>query len=321
MFLQLWSGSRTRDYRAVQDRGRRKWACRPGMDSLDERCLLSAHVVVHWHQATRAPVDVGGAPAPVAFTISVPEPAPSGGVAKAASPPPSHNPGASSSATNGGTGSTSSSLASATGATVSSITELLPSLFATPLTTTAPPAASAPPTAQSAVIPFGPSSAPATAGSFGPSLLVSQEQVLQSAHLGQEDDLEDSEATGSAVDEEEQAERFIRIIEKTEATVPTKAPEQRPEPARAPKLVPILPDESLESALDILDYGSLTTSFEAGSYRPERAPKEVDSSPGLWAMLGAAALSARALPLAITVPKLSLRRRVERRQQSKLPDF
>jgi hypothetical protein len=320
MFLQLWSGSRTRDDRAVRDRRRRKWAYRPGMDSLDERCLLSAHAVVHWHQATRAPVDVGEAPAPVAFTISVPEPAPPGGVAKAASPPPSHNPGASSSTTNGGTGSTSSSLASATGATVSSITELLPSLFATPLATTAPPAASAPPTAQSAVIPFGPSSAPATSGSFGPSLLVSQEQVLQSAHLGQEDDLGDSEATGSTVDEEEQAERFIRIIEKTKATVPTKVPEQRPEPARAPELVPILPDESLESALDILDYGSPTTSFEAGSSRPERAPKEVDSSPGLWAMLGAAALSARALPQAITVPNPSLRR-VERRQQSRLPDF
>ena len=100
---------------------------------------------------------------------------------------------------------------------------------------------------------------------------MSQEQVLQSAHLGQEDDLGDSEATGSAVDEKKQAERFIKIIEKPKATAPTKAPEQRPEPAPAPKLVPILPDESLESVLDILDYGLLTTLFEAGSSRPESA--------------------------------------------------
>jgi hypothetical protein len=290
------------------------------MDWLDERCLLSVLVVTHINQAIPAPVDVGGAPARVAIIIPAPKPAASGGVAKAASPPPSHNAGATSSATIGGTASTSSSLASSTGPTFSEITEVSPSLFAAPLTTTAPPAASAPPAAQSAVNPFGPSFAQATARAFGQSLLVSREQVLQSAHLGQEDDLGDSEATGSTVDEEEQAERFIRIIEKTKATVPTKVPEQRPEPARAPELVPILPDESLESALDILDYGSPTTSFEAGSSRPERAPKEVDSSPGLWAMLGAAALSARALPQAITVPNPSLRR-VERRQQSRLPDF
>ena len=157
--------------------------------------------------------------------------------------------------------------------TASSITELLPSLFATPLTTTAPPAASAPPTAQSAVIPFGPSSAPATARSFGQSLLVSQEQVLRSAHLGQEDDLGDSEATGSAVDEKKQAERFIKIIEKSKATAPTKAPEQRAGTGTAQKLVPILPDENLESALDVLDYGSLTALFEAGSSRPESRPR------------------------------------------------
>jgi len=281
------------------------------MDSLDERCLLSAHVVVHLSQAI-------GAPALVAFTIAGPKPAPSGGAAQAASPPLSHNPSAGSSATNGATGSTNSLLANPTGATVSSITELTSNLFATPLTTTAPPAASAPPTPQSAVIPFGSSIARATAGSFGRSLLVGQEQVLQSAHLGQEDDLGDSEAFGSAVDETKQEERFIKIIEKPKATAPTKAPLQRPEPA--PRPAPIVPDESLESVLDILDYGLLTTLFEAGSSRPESAPDEPDSSPRLFAMLGAAALSTGGLALAALLPNLSLWRRVERRQQSKLPD-
>jgi hypothetical protein len=319
MFSQLWSGSRTRDCRAARDRGRRKWAYRPGMDWLDERCLLSVHVVTHLNQAIPAPVGVGRAPALVAITIPGPKPAPSGGVAKAASPPVPHNPSASSSATNGGTGSTSSSLASSTAPTALSITELVPSLFATPLTTTAPPAASAPPTVQSTVIPLGPSSAPATALSFGQLPLVSQEQVLRSAHLGQEDDLGDREATGSAINEKKQAERFIKIIEKPKATAPTKAPEQTPAPA--PKLVPILPDENLESVLDVLDYGLLTALFEAGPSRPDSAPKEPDSSPGLFAMLRAAALSTGALLLAIPVAKLSLWRRLERRQRSKLPDF
>jgi hypothetical protein len=289
------------------------------MDWLDERCLLSVLVVTHINQAIPAPVDVGGAPARVAIIIPSPKPAPSGGVAKAASPPPSHNPGASSSATIGGTASTSSSLASSTGPTFSEITEVSPSLFAAPLTTTAPPAASAPPAAQSAVNPFGPSFAQATARAFGQSLLVSREQVLQSAHLRQEDDLGDSEATGSAVVQWNQAERIIKIIEKPKATAPTKAPEQNP--ALAPKLVPIFADENLESELDVLDYGLLTAFFEAGRSRPDRAPKEPDSSPGLLAMLRAAALSTGALLLAIPVAKLSLWRRLERRQRSKLPDF
>ena len=319
MFPQLWSGSRTREYRAARGQGRRKWAYRPGMDSLDDRCLLSAHVVTHFDQAVRAAEGVGGGPALVAFTIPVPRPAPSGGVAKAASPPLSHNPGASSSATNGGAFSTSSSLATSTAPTALSITELVPSLFATPLTTTAPPAASAPPTAQSAVIPLGPSSAPATAQSVGQLLLVSQEQVLRSAHLGQEGDLGNSEATGSAIDEKKQAERFIKIIEKPKATAPTKAPEQTPAPA--PKLVPILPDENLESVLDVLDYGLLTALFEAGPSRPDSATKEPDTSPGLFAMLSAAAFPTGTLLLAIPVAKLSLWRRLKRRQRSKLPDF
>src|SRR6516225_7985400 len=51
MFLQLWSGSRTRERRAPRDRRRRKPACRPRMESLDERCLLAADVVLQWNQA------------------------------------------------------------------------------------------------------------------------------------------------------------------------------------------------------------------------------------------------------------------------------
>jgi hypothetical protein len=319
MFSQLWSGSRTRDCRAAGDPGRRKRAYRPGMDWLDERCLLSVLVVTHLNQAIPGPVGVGGAPPLVAITIPGPKPAPSDGVAKAASPPPSHNPGASSSATIGGTASTSSSLASSTVPTFSEITEVSPSLFAAPLTTTAPPAASAPPTAQSAVNPFGSSSAPARAPFAGQALLVSQKQVLSSAHLGQEDDLGDSQATGSAVDEKEKAEWFIKIIEKPKATAPTKAHEQTP--ASAPKLVSILPDENPESVFDVLDNGLLTALIDAGPSRPDSAPEEPDSPPGLFAMLRAAALSTGALLLAIPVAKLSRWRRFERRQRSKPPDF
>jgi hypothetical protein len=291
MFLQLWSSARTPDYGAARHRGCRKRAYCPGMDSLDERCLLSGHLVIHLEQAVRAPVGVGAAPALVALTIRAPKPAPSHGVANAASPPLSHNPSASSSATNSGAGSTSSSLASSTGPTFSEITDVAPSLFAAPLTTTAPPATSAPPTAQSAVNAFGPSSAPAPAPFSGQALPVSPEQVLRSAHLSQEDGLGDGGATGAPVDEKKQAEPFIKIIEKPKATAPTKAPEQTPEPEPEPELVPILPENGLERVLDVLDYALLSTLFEAGSSRPESAPKEPDSSPGFWAMLGASALS------------------------------
>jgi hypothetical protein len=323
MFSQLWSGSRTRDDRAARDQRRRKRAYRPGMDWLDERCLLSANVLSHLDQAIPAPVGVGGAPALAAITIPGPTSPPSGGVLKAASPPLPHNPRASSSATNAGAFSTGSSPASSTGPTALSITEVVPSLFAGQLTTTAPPAVSAPPTARAAVIPLGPSSAPATALSFGQLPLVSQEQVLRSARLGQEDDLGDSGATGSAVDEKKQAERFIKIIEKPKATVPTNAPEQRPEPAPEPepKPVPILPDENLESALDFLDYGAITAMFEAGSSRPGCAPTEPDLAPGLFARLGSAAFSTWALLLAIPASNLSLSRRAERRRHSNLLCF
>ena len=318
MFSQLWSGSRNWDYQAARDHGRRRRAFRPGMDWLDERCLLSAHVLSHLNQAIPAPVGVGGAPALVAITVPGPTPPPSGGVLKAASSPLSHNPRALSFATNGGASSTNSSLASSTGPTALSITEIVPSLFAGQLTTTAPPAASAQPTAQSAVSTLGLSFAPA--GSFGRSQLVSAEQVLQSAHLGPEDDLADSEASGSAVDDKKQVEPFIKIIEKPKATAPTKVPERppEPEPEPAPELVPILPDENLEPAIDFLDYGLITAWFEAGSSRPERAPNGPDSAPGLFARLGAAALSTWALLLAIPASNLSLWRQAERRQCSNL---
>src|SRR5438067_7819955 len=52
MGLQLWTGSRTREYRAPRARYRRPRAARrPIFDSLDERCLLSADVVIQWNQA------------------------------------------------------------------------------------------------------------------------------------------------------------------------------------------------------------------------------------------------------------------------------
>ena len=150
---------------------------------------------------------------------------------------------------------------------------------------------------------------------------MSQEPVLWSAHPGQEDDLGDSEATGSTADETILAERFVKIIEKPKSMLATKAPDQRPELSPEPKLAPILPEESLEPVRDILDYGLLTKLFEGGSSRSESAAKEPAFSRGFWAMLGAAALSTRALRLAITVTNRSLWRRVERSQRSKLPDF
>ena len=220
------------------------------------------------------------------FTNTVVEPAPTGSVAKPASPPLGHNPGASSSATNGKAHSTSSVPASPAGLTIVSITDLSPNLFATPLTTTAPPAPNAATTALSAVIPPGPSSAPATAPVFGQSLLVSQEQVGWSAHLGQEDGPGDSDATGAAVDGKKQEGPFVKIAEEPGATVPTKAPEQRPAPAPEPKVVPSLPEESFEPVLEMFEYGLRTALFETGLTRPESAPNEPDSSHGFCAMLG-----------------------------------
>jgi hypothetical protein len=56
VWWQLWSGSRTQKYRAPRDRGRRKQARRLSIESLDERCLLSADVVIQWNQAVLAAI-------------------------------------------------------------------------------------------------------------------------------------------------------------------------------------------------------------------------------------------------------------------------
>src|SRR5947208_33244 len=57
MGLQLWTGSRTREYRATRARNRRARAARrPIFESLDERCLLSADVVIQWNQAVLAAI-------------------------------------------------------------------------------------------------------------------------------------------------------------------------------------------------------------------------------------------------------------------------
>ncbi len=293
MFLQLWPSKRTRGYRVARDRRRREWVYQPGIDCLDDRCLLSAHLVTQLDQAAAALASVGGSPAVLAITIPGPLAAPSASVAKAAIPPLGHNPGASSSAPNGNVRSTGNVPASPAGLTIVSITDLSPNLFATPLTTTAPPAASPPSTAAPAIIPLGPGSAPATAGPFGQALLVSQGQILWPAHLGQEDDLGDNDATGSAVDGKKQEERFVKFTEKPSAAVPTKAPEQRPAPASATspaaKVVPILPEEGFEPVLDMLDHGLRTALFEAGSSRPESTPEEPGSWHGFWAMFGSVA--------------------------------
>jgi uncharacterized protein (TIGR03118 family) len=51
MLTQLWSGIRTPKSRAPRDRSRRPRARRPIIESLDERCLLSADAVIQWNQA------------------------------------------------------------------------------------------------------------------------------------------------------------------------------------------------------------------------------------------------------------------------------
>jgi uncharacterized protein (TIGR03118 family) len=56
MFSQLWIRSRTRDYWAPRARTRRPGSRRPGIESLDERCLLSADVVIQWNQAVLAAI-------------------------------------------------------------------------------------------------------------------------------------------------------------------------------------------------------------------------------------------------------------------------
>src|SRR5258706_9352232 len=57
MLFQFWTGSRTRECRENRARNRRPRAARrPIFDSLDERCLLSADVVIQWNQAVLAAI-------------------------------------------------------------------------------------------------------------------------------------------------------------------------------------------------------------------------------------------------------------------------
>src|SRR5215470_888105 len=51
MWPQLWSGTRSPRSRTPRDRSRRPRARRPRIEPLDERCLLSADVVIQWNQA------------------------------------------------------------------------------------------------------------------------------------------------------------------------------------------------------------------------------------------------------------------------------
>src|SRR3954454_4108522 len=56
MRLQLWSGTRAPKPRTPRDRSRRPQARRPIIELLDERCLLSADVVIQWNQAVLAAI-------------------------------------------------------------------------------------------------------------------------------------------------------------------------------------------------------------------------------------------------------------------------
>src|SRR5215470_10000860 len=51
MWPQLWSGTRSPRSRTPRDRSRRPRARRPRIEPLDERCLLSADVIIQWNQA------------------------------------------------------------------------------------------------------------------------------------------------------------------------------------------------------------------------------------------------------------------------------
>jgi hypothetical protein len=206
-----------------------------------------------------------------------------------------------------------------TGATVTSITPLLPSLYATPLTSTTSPSAGAARQVQPTVSPASLNSAPAPTGSFGQSLIVSDQQIALLVSLVPADDTGDSDANSSTLDEKKQAEPVKKTIEKPKAA-PANAPEQQRNPAPAPKLVPILPDAALESMLEIVDYGLLTALLETALARTNGPASKIDSSTNLGSIVGAAALSSGALPLSIRVPVQCRWRRVQRTQESLVPD-
>jgi hypothetical protein len=136
----------------------------------------------------------------------------------------------------------------------------------------------------------------ATVRSFGQSLLDNQTQVSHSAHLGQEDDLGDAAVPGLEDDETNQTDQFINIIENLGAMASTRIPQQRPGPPST--LVSILYLVNQKQELNVLDSGALTAFAGAGPSRPESAPNEPDSSPGVFALLRAAALSAGSFLLA-----------------------
>src|SRR5262245_11641659 len=50
MFTKLWRPTGTRTHRAPKDRARRKPACRLRLEPLEDRCLLSGDVVLHWNE-------------------------------------------------------------------------------------------------------------------------------------------------------------------------------------------------------------------------------------------------------------------------------
>src|SRR3954466_10799116 len=56
MFLRPRSDSRIPSSREPRDRIPRATAHRPGVESLDQRCLLSADVVIQWNQAVLAAI-------------------------------------------------------------------------------------------------------------------------------------------------------------------------------------------------------------------------------------------------------------------------
>ena len=223
MFLQLWSSVRSRGHRAAREPRRRKWAHRPGMDWLDERCLLSAHVVAHFDQGVQVPAGAAGWPrswlspslarsrhrqaawrrlqARYCLTSralrrarrTVGRAAPSTRWQARPGDRLVNHADLAESVCEGTHDDGSASRQRGTNGSINGHS-------------------------------FRLEFPPGLARSFGQSLLVSQEQVPGSAHAGQEVDLGDSEATGSPIDETEEAEPFVKNIEKPNATAPTHAP-------------------------------------------------------------------------------------------------
>src|SRR4051794_12257678 len=56
MLMRLWDRLRTTRRRTPRDRSRRGQAGRPGVEALEERCLMSADAVIQWNQAVLAAI-------------------------------------------------------------------------------------------------------------------------------------------------------------------------------------------------------------------------------------------------------------------------